>query len=256
MKTVTLHGAKAAGRVALVDDEDYDLVMQYRWRVTERAGTETTRPLGPYAITRFPKPDGRRGQMQMHRLITGWSLTDHKDHDGLNNQRSNLRRATTSQNGANKRRRTDARSQFKGITWDSRDRMFKARIETFGNARTVSASPIEIEAAYGYDAAARELFGPFACVNFPEGPTRAMRDQWQAEREVRAAVIAAEEYARKKARKDAWWAKREYKTYTCEFCGNEFQSRSTQVPRYCHINCRAAVSRQRRREAQQRRDAA
>ena len=30
MKTVPLRGAKAAGRVALVDDENYDLVMQYR----------------------------------------------------------------------------------------------------------------------------------------------------------------------------------------------------------------------------------
>ena len=40
MKEIRLHGAKAAGRVALVDDEDYDLVMAYRWRVWEDAGME------------------------------------------------------------------------------------------------------------------------------------------------------------------------------------------------------------------------
>jgi hypothetical protein len=33
VKTVTLHGARAAGLVALVDDDDYELISQHRWHV-------------------------------------------------------------------------------------------------------------------------------------------------------------------------------------------------------------------------------
>lgn len=43
MKTVPLYGKKAAGRVALVDDANYDLVMRYRWNVWE------VKPRGPRA---------------------------------------------------------------------------------------------------------------------------------------------------------------------------------------------------------------
>jgi len=84
MKTVPLHGKKAAGRVARVNDEDYDLVMQYRWRVHDPDPRPGRRRNGPYAVTSV----GRSGVLRMHCLIMGVNGVDHRDHDGLNNQRS------------------------------------------------------------------------------------------------------------------------------------------------------------------------
>ena len=95
MMTVPLGGKKAAGRVALVDDEDYELVNQYRWHVREdaRPGHRS----GPYAGTCLPGPGGKFVFVFMHTLVTDFPKPDHIDGNGLNNQRSNLRPATAGQ---------------------------------------------------------------------------------------------------------------------------------------------------------------
>src|SRR5258708_31485541 len=75
MKTVPLHGKKAAGRVALIDDEDYALVSQYRWNVSQ--ASRPGRDAGPYAAaTRIL--GSRRVSVRMHQLITGYPQTDHR----------------------------------------------------------------------------------------------------------------------------------------------------------------------------------
>lgn len=111
MKTVPLHDPKGQGRVALVDDDDYELVSAFHWMVYERGND------GPYAMAHarrdsqgsyYPSAPvgtnarlpGRRTTVGMHKLITGWPRTDHRNHDGLDNQRANLRPASTSENDA------------------------------------------------------------------------------------------------------------------------------------------------------------
>ena len=164
MKTVPLHGKIAAGRVALVDDEDYDLVMQYRWNVHERPAVEPgCHPKGPYAVARIPE---RPFRLYMHKLITGWARTDHEDHDGLNNQRSNLRRVTNSQNLANQRPRSGLSSQFKGVSWDKKSRRWFAYITVNGRMRSLGRFGSEEYAARVYDVAAIDTWGAFACTNF------------------------------------------------------------------------------------------
>lgn len=74
MKTVLLHGKLAAARVALVDDEDYELVSGYRWYAqVQKSPNGTT--WGPYARTTVFR-DGRNVTIMMHKLITaqcsGW----------------------------------------------------------------------------------------------------------------------------------------------------------------------------------------
>jgi hypothetical protein len=160
MMTVPLHGPKAAGRVARVDDADYALVMAYRWYVLEQDRPGHW-PIGPYAIT-----NRSAGSALMHKLITGWPQTDHEDHDGLNNQRSNLRPAPGGRNLQNARKRAGTSSAYKGVSWDPVNRKWLARICVSGHERNLGRHVSEIDAALAYDAAAREAFGEFACLNF------------------------------------------------------------------------------------------
>ena|ERR1039458_10194213 len=185
MKIVPLNGAKAAGRVALVDDEDCDLVMQYRWHVWERYSKRNPggQPShgGPYAHTGIKRGVNSWTNLSMHKLLTGWPRTDHEDHNGLNNQRANLRPATGSQNAANTRPQDGRSSRFKGVCWSQpksrpgqkpRQAKWVVHIGINGEQRHLGLFVDEVDAARAYDAAARELFGEFACLNLPDLPGR------------------------------------------------------------------------------------
>lgn len=165
MKTVPLSGAKAAGRVALVDDEDFALVMQYRWHVRE--AIRRGRPSGPYAESTTTR-SGQVTSIFMHNLLTGLIGVDHANHDGLDNQRRNLRVATRSQQNQNRRAQLHASSQYKGVGWRKQHGRWSARITFDGRRHHLGYFASEIDAARAYDVAARKAFGPYALLNFPE----------------------------------------------------------------------------------------
>jgi hypothetical protein len=168
MREVPLYGKKAAGRVALVDDEDYELVMQHRWHVIERSATERRSHYGPYAQTHIYRQGGRT-TIRMHVLLTGWRETDHADRDGLNNQRSNLRDATDGKrNRWNSGKHQDGTSGYKGVAWHRRDQRWQARISFEGRRHQIGYFGDAAAAARAYDAKARELYGEYAVLNFPD----------------------------------------------------------------------------------------
>lgn len=143
------------GRVALIDDHDLPLISQYTWCAVKHHGNW-------YAMT---ATTGKK--IKMHRLIMAASpgiLVDHADGDGLNNQRSNLRLSTLSQNQWN-RRRSSGLSRFKGVTKNKGCKSWIAAI-TVNRKRIHLGSFInEADAARAYDEAALEYFGAFACTN-------------------------------------------------------------------------------------------
>ncbi len=141
------------GLHALVDDTDVPLVAQFRWRVKRDHAGKVYARRGWF--------DGRRHHEQfMHNLLMGSIGVDHRDHDGLNNQRANLRLASAAQNGANQRARP---GRFKGVR--RRGDGWQAYIRTGQRQITVGTFPTAETAAGAYDAAARELFGDFAHLN-------------------------------------------------------------------------------------------
>jgi hypothetical protein len=145
---------------AVIDDADWNLVGRYSWRVhrlkdgrvTARGQDATGREVG-----------------DMHRLILGCGAREkvnHRNWNGLDNRRKNLRLATHSETMRNQRHHRDSLFSFKGVDrlrsghWRARIMLDRKRFElgTFATAR---------EAALAYDRAAREHFGEFAHLNFP-----------------------------------------------------------------------------------------
>lgn len=149
-------------KVALIDDEDFERVNQYKWYAVKAV-------TGAWYARTIINGD----LVYMHQLImntTGQLEIDHKDCNGLNNQKFNLRYCTRSQNQMNKNKRKNATSsKFKGVSWDYQHQKWRAEIckdyETYHLGRFVD----EIEAAKTYDKAALKLFGEYARPNFVEG---------------------------------------------------------------------------------------
>lgn len=246
MRTVPLHGKRAAGRVARVDDEDYEIVSRYRWHVCEKPPKGTGRGSGPYAQTVI----GKRSVF-MHVLIMGRPYIDHEDHDGLNNQRYNLRPADQSQNNQNQRPQLGRTSQFKGVRYIGRRGVWQANIKLNGQSRHLGDFASELQAAYAYDAAAREMFGKFACPNFPDEPTQAMRDEWQALDAAWRAGSAARFQAAGREATRVLWAERKPRTCVCVICGEKYQTRSMRESFYCSNACQCKAAYRRHRERNQ-----
>lgn len=95
---------------------------------------------------------------------------DHKDGDGLNNTRANLRAATRAQNHWNRRKSSHNTSGYKGVTWNKQHRRWRAYVVANGKKRYLGHFDDPEAAACAYDTAARELHGVFARTNFPDPP--------------------------------------------------------------------------------------
>lgn len=147
--------------VALVDDEDFEALNRFKW-CAKSSGAGLF-----YAYRATGKrSDGSRVYQFMHRLLVqGDGFVDHINGNGLDNRRDNLRLATSSQNGINRRKALGTTSRYKGVTWSKKDQRWCAQIKRNGKNRFLGSFRSEEEAAKAYDAAARELFGEFAKLN-------------------------------------------------------------------------------------------
>jgi hypothetical protein len=153
------------GLVALVDDEDFERLAGHKWhaKVYRRA---------VYAVRR-DRHDGRRRSILMHRELLGvppGRETDHTDHNGLNNQRTNLRECTHQQNGHNRRSNLGSSSKLKGVCWNKRLQKWEAQILTNGRKCHLGVFLDEVEAAEAYKTAAAIAFGDFAAGDSADGP--------------------------------------------------------------------------------------
>jgi hypothetical protein len=144
------------GRVALVDDEDYERINAHRWYTFKMKHSLTA-----YAVR---KQAGK--VIMMHREIAGTPdgmLTDHKDRDGLNNRRDNLRICTHTENHQNEAPRRNKISKYKGVY--RHGGKWQARISINGMRRSLGHHEAEVDAAKAYNMAAVNNFGEFARVN-------------------------------------------------------------------------------------------
>lgn len=146
------------GLVAIVDEQDYELLSTTLWHAT-RGSSLRTFYAAAYIDSKY---------VRMHRLIIpvrDGFVVDHVDGNGLNNTRKNLRVATLSQNMFNRSAATKARSRFKGVTHHKNGGGWQAEIRANRRKYYLGFFKNELDAARAYDAAARELHGEFARVN-------------------------------------------------------------------------------------------
>lgn len=156
MKTIPL----TQGMFAMVDDEDYEFLNQYKWCVSKDRGI--------YYAQKAINRDGKKTTIKMHQLIIGYAKQydiDHADGDGLNNQRYNLRVCTHMQNNANQRIPKNNKSGYKGVHWVNKRGKWRAEIKCGVIRKTIGQYSTKEEAAIAYNMAASKLFGQYARPN-------------------------------------------------------------------------------------------
>lgn len=145
------------GKVAVVDFEDFEKVRGFSWYADRIHNTW-------YAATHIGKGRSRK-VVRMHRFLLEekeGSEVDHKDGDGLNNRRHNLRSCSHRQNLSNQKKQSGRSSSFKGVSLASTGK-WRAQLDS----THLGYFDTEEAAARTYDSKAREVFGEFAKLNFP-----------------------------------------------------------------------------------------
>lgn len=144
------------GYFAIVDDEDYDFLMQWEWSLRRQPNSN------------YASRSDNGNSIAMHRVIMKTPINmvvDHIDHNGLNCMKSNMRNCTASQNAMNRRPRN--KRIFKG-TCQRESQKWASYIRINGKTIHVGMFETRVEAAKAYDEAAKKYFGDFAYLNFPE----------------------------------------------------------------------------------------
>jgi hypothetical protein len=155
------------GEYAIVDVKDYGWLSKYKWFAQE--GQRTLYACRRERVSR----GGKQRAVAMHREIMGavkGELIDHINHDGRDNRRVNLRKATRAENAQNRRKpRVKSKSKYKGLSWQKRTGKWSVRIQVDWEHKCIGTFTDELEAAKAYDKAAKKHHGEFASLNFPDG---------------------------------------------------------------------------------------
>lgn len=144
------------GLTAIVDDQDFEFLSQWSWCAHRK--TNTT-----YAV-RSIYQSGSWETLYMHTALTGYAYVDHKNGNGLDNRRTNLRESSPLSNNHN--RRPDHGHQYKGVT-PVRGR-WRARILIDGKRVSLGTFDSVEDAARAYDREAFRQDPEFAYLNFPD----------------------------------------------------------------------------------------
>lgn len=152
------------GYFAKVEKEDYELICNIKWHLIK-----TKKANAVYAYHKFGKKN-----ISMHRFIyehhfgpiPSGMIIDHKDGDGLNNVKSNLRVCTYSENCANVgKKRKNPTSKYKGVFFEKSCNRWRAKIKKQHKDIHIGVYKTEIEAASAYNSVAKEIYGEFAFLN-------------------------------------------------------------------------------------------
>lgn len=152
-----------SGNFSLVDDDDFELLNSFNWQsYNHRRTTIVHRKRLIWESDELPKV------IKMHRFILNakpGQIVDHKDGNALNNQKSNLRFCTYSQNARNAPSRLGSTSRFLGVSKRNDSKKWQAQIQEDGKSYKIGDYDSEVEAALAYNISASFRFREFARLN-------------------------------------------------------------------------------------------
>lgn len=149
------------GKYALVDDEDYEALMEFKWHFSHGYAARREH----YKVS---KGVYKGKKIYMHRAICSppeGMTVDHINGDGLINTRGNLRVCTQSENCMNQTPQTDTISKYKGVSFLKRTGKWCAYIVSNKKQIHLGYFSSEKEAAEVYNKAALNYFGEFSKLN-------------------------------------------------------------------------------------------
>lgn len=145
---------------AIIDDEDFELVSQYKWCADRNATT-------CYATRGVKLGINKWTTQRMHKFLTNWSYVDHINGNGLDNRRINLRQSNQGLNNRNQHKNWGS-SSYKGVYWDKRAQKWCVRFRGLLISKHLGHFTDEIEAAKAYDLELIKVFGyDKVKLNFP-----------------------------------------------------------------------------------------
>ncbi len=154
------------GYVAVVDSEDATLAAGWNWsaHVSKRKDGSVR---SVYATRNRRLPGGGQEHVFLHRVIMGAPHgvdIDHRDCDGLNNRRYNLRLATKAQNCQNQSLRADNSSGARGVSWHKQCGKWHATIQASGRRQSLGLFDRFEDASVAYALASQQKHGEFGRV--------------------------------------------------------------------------------------------
>jgi hypothetical protein len=152
------------GKYAIVDPEDFERLNKYKWYASTCKNT--------YYASRTKMVGRKKSEIKMHREVIkppAGMVVDHKNHNGLDNRKANLRPATHQQNIFNRRyvSKKSSSSKYKGVSWTPHVKMWRVRVWLNYKSKNIGYFKDEIVAAKAYDEAVKKYHGEFAVLNFP-----------------------------------------------------------------------------------------
>ena len=150
------------GKVALVDDEDYDYLNQFKWQANQKQNKR-------FYAWRGKKINGKYRMIYLHRFILKLTdkkiFVDHANMDTLDNRKINLRICNRSQNAVNTDKNKINLLGYKGISFDKRSNKYYSSISVNKKRIHLGTFINPIDAARAYNAAAQKYHGEFANLN-------------------------------------------------------------------------------------------
>lgn len=173
----------SGGRWAIVDEADFADLNQFRWHASLGVDQRTWYAQRQVAGLATETMHGRLARPAEGQIV------DHKNWDGLDNRRENLRVCTYCENNSHQRMRSNNTSGFKGVS-KGNGTSWRAHIAKNKRQFNLGTFRTAYDAAIAYDAAAQEMHGEFAVVNNVHGPVCPKAVRGKPMRDVVLAVLA------------------------------------------------------------------
>lgn len=159
MSSIYIRSPKYGIKEVKFDKEDYELISQYHWCIYHSSG-------GIFYAQAHIKKNNKNSTIFFHKLITNYKVTDHINHNGLDNRKQNLRKSNSTLNARNSRKTLNKKSsKYKGVSWKKDKNKWASYIRLNRKYIHLGFFEKEKDAALAYNNAALKFFKEHSHLN-------------------------------------------------------------------------------------------